>query len=744
MAGAGTGLPGQRGQVASTIVDQQGYGAGEMAAAEGFARAADGIGRLMNVLEPAAQQAAKAIAEQEVAAGRFEERVVLTGADAAFNDAMRTGTLARLANDADSDLDKLRAEFLMDPDGFNAASEELRRRALDPDGGVVPGALAQDWVIDFDRRRNAHLGVIRNARAAADLEEAKGNLVGRIDRLTYDTVNLRPGATLADVMADPQVEANVMQITLAFENLANNPAFGMSREEVDAKRQETMDRIKAGAVTAWAQGILRDQGSDAALAALQGVLTDESVGDVQTRQLVFNAARDAVQQELSLTNQRRAQAQAERSHAEQELNRLIEADIGQIELTGEGTGLTAEQVSAVGGPAMLSRWLKARADAREWNGLIGDLPLNDPDAAAAQIATAVRAQGFDRGLPIVQDENDLNGLVAAITQVESGGVDGLVSRDPDGAGPAGGGAMGRMQLLPATAQRMAQKLGLPFDAGRLRTDAAYNERLGRAYLSELLDRYSGDSFLAITAYHAGEGNVDGWLRSVGDPRSGAITREAWLERVEARGNPRSAEYPRKVLAAMQGGRVAAAWDAYDRRRSAQSADPAGSVATDFAVRSAAQRWQQNPNSTPAAEAYVDSVIMAQERQGVPEGRRRSLPNASLVVYAAELDRFARAGDMEGFRGYSETLVRRFGSRGERVLQDALEVRGDTRFASAVAARVTAMAATGQRPAARDIEQAGTAARANTMARSANGAARPARQMSDAELQAALGASPLGD
>lgn len=138
-------------------------------------------------------------------------------------------------------------------------------------------------------------------------------------------------------------------------------------------------------------------------------------------------------------------------------------------------------------------------------------------------------------------------IAAAVAQVESGNRDGLISEDPDGAGPAGGGAVGRMQLLPATAERMANKLGVEFDVERLRTDGDYNRSLGQAYLQELTDRYDGDVFLAITAYHAGEGNVDGWLRSVGDPREGEITREAWLNGVEARGNPRSAAYPRKVL-----------------------------------------------------------------------------------------------------------------------------------------------------------------------------------------------------
>lgn len=739
MAASGTGLPGQRGDVATTLVDTGSYGMGEQAAADGFNRAAQGFGNIVEAMQPALAQEAKAVAEQDVMAGEFRQRTAITGFDVQYNAALEQGTLARLANSADADLDKLRAEHLLDPDGFNAAAQEMRAAAL---GGAVPGALAMDWSVDFDRRADAHLGVIRNARAAADLDEAKSGLVARIDRLADDTLNIRPGASLVEVMGDPQVEANIMQITLGFENLANNPAFGLSREEIDAKREEVIGKIKAGAVSAWAVEALRTEGPDAALARLQGIMTDETLGSIQDRQLIFNAGREAVGQELNLSNQRRQQAASERSLREQEAARLIDEDIAGVELTGEGTGLTVDQVRELGGTAAVSAWYKRRADAREFHDLVGALPLNDPDAAAAQIAQATQARGFDQGLPVVQDENDLAAVALAIAQVESGNVDGLVSADPDGAGPAGGGAFGRMQVLPATARRIAGQLGLPYDEGRLRNDGAYNTRIGQAYLGELLTRYNGDTFLAITAYHAGEGNVDGWIRSVGDPRSGAISREAWLEGVESRGNPRSAEYPRKVLAAMNAGRAGASWDAYQGRRNAQRQDPAGSVATDFAVRSAGERWRATPNSVPAAQAFVDATLMAQERAGVTEGARRSLPNASLVVYAADLDRLAQANDTEGFRGYSDHLVRNFGSRGQRVLQDVLEVRGDTRFAAAIAARVTAAAQAGARPAPADVERAATAGRANTMARSAAGTARPAAQMTDAELQAALGASPL--
>ena len=70
------------------------------------------------------------------------------------------------------------------------------------------------------------------------------------------------------------------------------------------------------------------------------------------------------------------------------------------------------------------------------------------------------------------------------------------------------GAVGLMQLLPSTAQFIAERSGIPFLPERL-FDGEYNTRLGCAYLAYLLERFEEET--ALAAYNAGEGTVQGWL-----------------------------------------------------------------------------------------------------------------------------------------------------------------------------------------------------------------------------------------
>ena len=73
------------------------------------------------------------------------------------------------------------------------------------------------------------------------------------------------------------------------------------------------------------------------------------------------------------------------------------------------------------------------------------------------------------------------------------------------------GAIGLMQIMPATGEWIAGKLeDEPFDVQRL-YQPEVNLRYGCWYLRFLLDRYDEDMYTASTAYHQGQGRVDQWL-----------------------------------------------------------------------------------------------------------------------------------------------------------------------------------------------------------------------------------------
>jgi len=73
------------------------------------------------------------------------------------------------------------------------------------------------------------------------------------------------------------------------------------------------------------------------------------------------------------------------------------------------------------------------------------------------------------------------------------------------------GALGLMQIEPATAEFLAHLSGgSAFEVSDL-AEPAINIRYGAYYLRYLLDRYAGDETLALAAYNGGQTNVDDWL-----------------------------------------------------------------------------------------------------------------------------------------------------------------------------------------------------------------------------------------
>ena len=76
------------------------------------------------------------------------------------------------------------------------------------------------------------------------------------------------------------------------------------------------------------------------------------------------------------------------------------------------------------------------------------------------------------------------------------------------------GARGLSQLMPATARHVAGRMGISVNSKTI-TDPETNLSIGSWYLDYLHDYFGGNSFLAVPAYNAGEGNVGKWAREWG-------------------------------------------------------------------------------------------------------------------------------------------------------------------------------------------------------------------------------------
>ncbi len=148
------------------------------------------------------------------------------------------------------------------------------------------------------------------------------------------------------------------------------------------------------------------------------------------------------------------------------------------------------------------------------------------------LAIAIARRAIDAGLPLMVHGYPVTTLppggfaerplLLAIVRQESAFA-------PDAKSSAG--ARGLMQLMPATAKRVAGELHLPFSLMRLTNDGVYNIRLGRSYIQTLLDDFGGSYPLAIAAYNAGPGRVMQWLHDFGDPRGSGIGMVSWIEMV---------------------------------------------------------------------------------------------------------------------------------------------------------------------------------------------------------------------
>ena len=155
-------------------------------------------------------------------------------------------------------------------------------------------------------------------------------------------------------------------------------------------------------------------------------------------------------------------------------------------------------------PASPRAMRSARAVAGEVSSYIESRPRLDADQARVQGEPAAQNPNYsqaagDRSVSAAQIDRYINeaaarhhvdpNLVRALVKVESNFNPRAVSSK---------GAMGLMQLMPATARMYAVRN--PFDV-------AQNVEAGVRHLKGLLDNFKGDVRLSLAAYNAGEGAV---------------------------------------------------------------------------------------------------------------------------------------------------------------------------------------------------------------------------------------------
>ena len=143
--------------------------------------------------------------------------------------------------------------------------------------------------------------------------------------------------------------------------------------------------------------------------------------------------------------------------------------------------------------------------------LVNEFKNRQMDAKLSRVAAKKNVFFIKDKFQIVKEiKNDKYApLVHAIIKQESGFAPTAVSRV---------GALGFMQLMPATAKLVAREMKIPYNRRKLARNIKYNVKLGSFYIAKLIERFDGSEMLAIASYNAGPNATKRWINEFYDPR----------------------------------------------------------------------------------------------------------------------------------------------------------------------------------------------------------------------------------
>lgn len=189
---------------------------------------------------------------------------------------------------------------------------------------------------------------------------------------------------------------------------------------------------------------------------------------------------------------------------------LLIGDINNASREWYYTVPSLEKAQILAAGKLAERWgwhrkgIQAMANARFWD----DLEVRFPLAYQEHVKTAAEATSIRPP------------LLFAIARQESAFM--AHARSP-------AGALGLMQLMPATAKQTARRAGVPYRRADLLSPDT-NITLGSRYLHELLNEFNGNRILATAAYNAGPYRVKQWLKD-GEQN---LPYDVWIETIPFR------------------------------------------------------------------------------------------------------------------------------------------------------------------------------------------------------------------